>query len=94
MQVWSKEFRKDAEDMILFMADVVKENRYLREEVGRLSNKLEEFYKRDAQAYEQSQQTFNATVNIALQGILNREPASETVRKMLDSEAEIKGWRK
>lgn len=93
MQVWSKEFRKDVEDMILCMADIVKENRYLREEANRLNAKLEEFYKRDAQQYEQSEQTFNATVNIALQGIINREPASETVRKMLDSEAEIKGWR-
>ena len=93
MQVWSKEFRKETEDMILCMADIVKENRWLREEVERLSAKLEDFYKRDAQHYEQSQQTFEATVNIALQGILNREPASETVQKMINAEAEIKGWR-
>ena len=92
MQVWNKEFRKDTEDMILCMADIVKENRWLREENQRLCNKLEEFYKRDAQRYEQSEQVFNATVNIALQGILNRESASETVRKMLGAEAEIKGW--
>lgn len=93
MRMWAKEFRKDTEDMILCMADIVKENRLLRDEVGRLSSKLEEFYKRDAEYCEQSQQTFEATVNIALQGIMNREPASETVRKMLDSEAGIKGWR-
>ena len=93
MRMWAKEFRKDTEDMILCMADIVKENRLLRDEVERLSNKLEEFYKRDSERYEQSQQTFEATVNIALQGIINREPASETVRKMLDTEAGIKGWR-
>lgn len=93
MRMWAKEFRKDTEDMILCMADIVKENRLLRDEIERLSSKLEEFYKRDAEYCEQSQQTFEATVNIALQGIINREPASETVRKMLDSEAGIKNWR-
>ena len=91
--MWPKEFRKDAEDMILCMADVVKENRILREEVERLDAMVKEFTRQNTEAYEQSQQTFEATVNIALQGIINREPASATVQKMLDAEAGIKNWR-
>lgn len=75
MRMWPKEFRKSTEDMILCMADIIKENRLLRDEVARLDAQVRELRGRKTPKIE-------ATVNIALQGLLSGEPASETVRKM------------
>lgn len=59
---WNKDCREEIENMILCMADIIEENRCLREEVTRLNSKVEEFHKKEQASYEKSHQTFQATI--------------------------------
>ena len=61
--------RYEAEDLILTMADIVVENRQLREEVKRLSEVEKEYHDYIKKEYRASEQAFRDIIRIPLENI-------------------------
>lgn len=89
---WEKEFRYEVEDIILCMADIVRENRRLRIDVAELKLQVEKYREKEERRFKESQECFGAAVGIALKDALNGEAGPLTAKKILEAEAEIKGW--
>lgn len=61
--------RYDAEDLILTMADIVVENRQLRQEVNRLKEVEKEYHDYIMEEYRAGEQTFRDNIRIPLENI-------------------------
>lgn len=62
--------RQTVEEMILAMADIVMENRYLREEVARLQKVEKEYYHDINERARKSEETMRDIIRIPLVNIL------------------------
>lgn len=66
--------RYDAEEMILTMADIVVENRQLKQEVKRLSKVEKEYYSYIAEQCRESEQAVRDIIRIPLENICRMNP--------------------
>lgn len=64
----------ETEEMILTMADIVMENRQLRQEVKRLSKVEKEYYKYIAEQCRESEQAVRDIIRIPLENICRMNP--------------------
>lgn len=74
--------RYEVEDIILTMADIVRENRYLRKENDRLSKVEEEYRNLIFERAKESEQASKNMLNVALVGIAQGK--ANLVSELLD----------
>ena len=77
-------FRYDIENMILEMADIVRENRILREENKRLRKVEKEYNDSIYKRAEQSEQASRNMVRAALVGVIAEKDNEELTKELLD----------
>lgn len=77
-------FRYDIENMILEMADIVRENRILREENKRLRKVEKEYNDSIYKRAEQSEQASRNMVRAALVGVIAEKDNVELTKELLD----------
>lgn len=74
----------EIEEIILGMADIVKENRLLREENERLSKVEEEYRQSIYERERQSEQASRNMLNAALVGITMEKNEKELIKELVD----------
>ena len=76
--------RQTVEEMILVMADMVMENRYLREEVARLQKVENEYYHDINKTARENEEINRNIIGTALKGIITGKSDMQLVSELID----------